>query len=265
MKRLFTKTIIMLVISSLTLCLAGCGDENSSSTIETTQAVSQSNDDTSSKEAPDKSFLRNLHSFDIENGNEFAGAWQIVEGEGSQYSSFVYLFDGEKEASIIIGTQGYIGKYEMKTEKDEDGKSIKTMTSQLMFGINGSYTYKFSDDNSNVVLTNTETKTTTTLQRLVTFDFIPLPENNPKIDKELIGAWKSDNGMYLYFDETGIMYENEFDAIFTYYNYNAADSVITAKYIMGEETSSSNKYSVDGDKLTYNDFEYTRISTDELI
>lgn len=263
MKKLFTKIIAILIISSLTFCFAGCEDDKSSSTIKTTQAVTENTD---SNESPDKNILKNLHTFDMENGNEFAGAWKIIDGEGSQYESFVYLFDGIKEASIIIDNQGYIGTYEMKTEKDKkSGKNVKTMYSQLMFGINGSYTYKFSDDKSSVELTNIENNVKTVMQRLVSFDFIPFPEKNPRIDKKILGAWKSDNGMYLYFDENGIMYENEFDAIFTYATYKADDTVVTSKYKMGEEITNSYKYKIDGDKLTYNDYEYKKISVEELI
>ena len=263
MKKIFTKIIAVLIISSLTFCFAGCEDDKPSSSTETTQAVTE---DTDSNESADKTILKNLHSFDMENGNEFAGAWKIIDGEGSQYSSFVYQFDGIKEASIIIDNQGYIGTYEIKTVKDKkSGKNVKTMFSQLMFGINGSYTYKFSDDKSTVELTNIENDSKTTMQRLVSFDFIPFPEKNAKIDKNILGAWKSDNGMYLYFDENGIMYENEFDAIFTYATYNASDSVITSKYKMGDEITNSYKYKIDGDKLTYNDYEYKKISAEELI
>lgn len=267
MKNLYTKILSVLLVAAAAAAFSGCNDNNtSSSQISTTASVTaavtaKSEDTTAASNGTDdiKADLKSLHSYDMENGDEFAGAWQIVDGEGSGLENFVYLFDGNGKASMIIDTVGYMGKYEVKKS---DGKT--TFITQLIFGLNGEYSCEFSDDNSKVKLTNNENKTTTTIQRLASFDCIPIPEKNPKIDKDLLGAWKSENGEYYYFDESGIMYCNQFNTMFIYATYSAENSVITSTYMMEGETVDEYDYSVDGDTLKLDEYEYKRIPASEL-
>lgn len=253
------KILSIILACSAILAFSGCGNnsENSATTPdETASAVEESVQQTDDNKAD----LQALHSYDAENGNIFAGAWTITEGEGSQYKSFVYLFDGNDSASIIIDTMGYVGEYSLTTE---DEKEI--FSAQLMFGINGNYTYKVSDDKNTITLTNTETDVDTTLQRVVSFDCIPIPDENAKIDSKILGAWKTEDGDYYYFDESGIMYNNSYGTIFTYYTYSAENSQITATYSMGEETTETFEYSVNGDTMTIDGFTYNKIPANELI
>lgn len=193
-------------------------------------------------------------------GDAFAGIWKITEGTGSKLESFVYEFDGNGKAYLMIGTMGYIATYGLKTT---DGK--QTFTTQMMFGLNGTYTYKFSDDKNSVVLTNTEDKTTSKLERVEEFSPVPDPVEEPKIDKALLGAWKDDTGAYLYFGKDGLMYNVQADVSFSFYTYSAADGKITQTYSMKEEYEETATYSVSGDTLTYNNYEYQRVSADELV
>lgn len=254
------KIISIILVCGMILSFAGCGD-NSENSEATTAETTSSVEETTQQTDDNKADLQSLHSFDAENGNAFAGAWTITDGEGSQYESFVYVFDGNKSASIVIDTMGYIGEYSMTTS--EKGEEI--LSSQLMFGINGNYTYKISDDKNTINLTNTETEAVTTLQRVVSFDCIPIPDKNAKIDSKLLGAWKSEDGEYYYFDESGIMYNNQYGTIFTYFTYSAENSVITATYKMGDETTDTYEYSVQGNTLTLNGYTYNKIPAGELI
>ncbi len=207
--------------------------------------------------ASDEFTISSLHSYDIENGDVFAGAWQITDGTGSQLSHMVYLFSGDGSAVLIIGTTGYCETYTLDTDNSE-------FTCQLMFGINGNYTYKA--DGESIVLTNIDSGETTTITRLASFDMIPLPDSDASIDDELVGAWMSEDGEYFYFDESGIMYQNQYGAVYTYFSYSAKDGKITAVYNAGSgDITDEYEYSVSGDTLTFDGYEYERTTTDNLL
>lgn len=250
------KAIFAFVLASMCLlAFSGCDDKESpGKTAETTEHIeiteAQNNGEFN---------IKDLHSFDLENGDEFSGAWQITAGAGSKLGNFVYMFDGKGSANLIVGTTGYCSEYSL----DENAK---TFTCQLMFGINGSYTYKKSSDDE-IVLTNNNSKETTTLSRLASFDIIPIPEQDAVIDDKLIGVWKSDSGEFYYFDNGGIMYQNQYGTMYTFYKYSAKDGIITAVSNMGEEEDQTDtlKYSISDDILTIDGYEYTKASTDELI
>ena len=97
------------------------------------------------------------------------------------------------------------------------------------------------------------------------YNSIPEAEKNPVIDEKLLGAWKDDTGAYLYFDKNGIMYANQVGVNFSFYTYSAKDGKITQTYTMKEKTTEEATYSFDGETLLYNNYEYQRISADELV
>lgn len=248
--------ILSLVLAVSAFCIfAGCDDESSSKTSES-QTESAATSETTVLAADDlETDIKALHYYDTESDDPFAGAWHITEGVGSDLNSFVFLFDGNKTSSIVIGTTGYVESYTV----DE---SEKTFSTQLLFGLNGIYTYEFSNENSKVVLTNTEDNTTTTMEKLVSFDCIPIPDAEPKIDEAILGAWQSDDGDTVYFDKSGIMYENFLG--FKYSKYSAENSVITSTYTELEETTEEYEYSISGNTLTFNNCEYSRIPASDL-
>lgn len=250
------KAIIAVMLAATCMCaFAGCEtNESSNEQPETTEHIEVT------AEAEKKDFdLRDLHSFDLENGDEFAGAWTITAGAGSKLGDFIYIFDGKSDADLIVGTTGYCGKYSV----DENAKAF---VCQLMFGINGAYTYEKNGDDE-IVLTNSGSKETTTLTRVASVDFLPIPMQDAKIDNGLLGAWKSEDGEYYYFDKSGIMYQNQYGTMFTYYKYSASDGKLTAVSNMGEEEDQTDtfEYTVKGDELIIDGYEYTKITTDELI
>lgn len=249
------KAMFAVVLAAMcAAAFAGCDtDKGSSSSVESTEHIevteTQNNKDFD---------LVSLHSFDLENGNEFAGAWKITAGAGSKLGDFSYVFDGKSNADLIVGTTGYCGKYALDKDK-------KTFTCQLMFGINGQYTYEKNGDDE-IVLTNTDSKETTTLTRIASLDFVPIPMKDAEIDEALLGAWESEDGECYYFDKSGIMYQNQYGTMFTYCKYSAKDGKITAVSNMGEEEDQTEtfEYTVSGDELIIEGYEYSRTSTDNL-
>lgn len=254
MKRIKALTAAVLAVMCL-FAFAGCdNNKNSDESTSTTEHIEVTG------EAENKEFdLRDLHSFDLENGNEFAGAWKITAGAGSKLGDFIYIFDGKSKADLIVGTTGYCGKYSLN-------ESEKTFACQLMFGINGQYTYEKNGDDE-IVLTNSQSKETTTLTRVSSFDILPIPMKDADIDDALLGAWESDSGEYYYFDKSGIMYQNQYGTMFTYYKYSAKDGKLTAVSNMGEEEDQTDtfEYSVTEEELIIDGYEYTKVSVLDLI
>lgn len=262
MKHLSIKLLSLIVSAAAVISFTACGCDNSSSGTDNTSSAEQTQTTTAAT-AVTETDISALHTFDAENGDDFAGAWQITDGTGSQYESFVFLFDGHGSADLIVGNMGYCGKYTFGTGEagtETEGKDL--FDCHLMFGINGTYTYEINDEKA--VLTDIDTGETTTISKVISFDCIPIPDENPVVDEALFGAWLSDNGEYYYFDKNGIMYQNQFSTMFIYAAYSAKDGKLTATYLMNEENTDEYNYSVEGDTLTLDEYTYTRISADEL-
>lgn len=261
MKKYISVLLCAATAFSTAIALVGCGEEDNSlvaSTVsveETTEAAKM--------DISEQTDLSKLYSINYE-GDEFAGAWQITEGEGSKFKSFVFVFNGSKKAYLVIGTTGYIENYKIETKTDESGNTAQTFTSEMMFGINGTYTYKFSEDKNSVVLTNTENNKTTTMQKLASFSYIPIPDPEPVIDEELLGAWADDQGEYYYFDKSGIMYTSNNSLTFTFSKYSAKDGKVNSTYTTTGEETITTDYSIKDDTLTFGDYTYNRISADDL-
>ncbi len=255
MRKISVKIVSLSFAAALIFAFSGC-DNGSSAAQETTVAATTSATVETTAPSEEKT-LENLHSY-TENRDDFAGAWSITDGSGSQLESFVYIFSGDGEADLVTGTTGYISTYLVDSKKKE-------FMCQLMYGINGTYTYEKDGDNK-IVLTNTSSSDTTTLTRLDNFSAIPESDGKAKIDSKLVGAWKSESGEYYYFGEDGIMYQNQFSMTFTYYTYSADGGKITAVSDMGVGNQDSEfSYSVNGDTLTLDGYEYSRISVSELL
>ena len=247
------------LVAAMAVCCAGCGQGESSQAEETTAVTSAATaDEPSSSDSSVKTDLSKLHEVDYENGNIFAGAWKITEGQGEQFKNFTFVFDGSENAYMVVGSMGYCGKYQLNEEK-------KIFGTQQAVGLNGTYSYTFSDDGNTVELLDTDTKKTTTMQKQVSFTFIPRAEQDSEIDPELLGAWQDDSGGYIYFEDNGIMYETQKAMTFTFSTYSAKDGSIDTTYYMLEAEKNTYSYEVSGDTLKYNGYEYKRISADELV
>lgn len=260
MKTIIKILCVVLALSSAAV-FAGCG-ENKNELVASTVSVEETTDG-SKMNISDQTDISKLHAIDYE-GDEFAGAWQITEGDGAKYKSFIYVFDGKGKAYLIIGTTGYIENYGVNTQTDDSGKAIKTFTVQLVFGINGIYTYEFSDDKNTLTLTNTKDNSVTKMQKMPTFSCVPIPDPEPVIDENLLGAWKNESGEYMYFDKSGIMYDTINGLTFTFSKYSAKDGKVTSVYTTNKEEKATSDYSLDGDNLTFGSNKFTRIAASEL-
>ena len=255
MKR-FQRILTLAVAAAMTLTLAACQGGSSSQAPTGEAATSAAAEEASASEMAVKTDLSKLHAVDYD-GDEFAGAWRITEGTGEQFKNFSFVFDGSVNAYLVVGSMAYCGKYELNTEE-------KIFGTQQAFGLNGTYHYEFSEDKNTVSLTNTETNDLTVMQKQVSFTFIPKAEAEFEIDEALLGAWKDDSGGYLYFEDNGIMYDAQKALSFTFYTYSAGDGKVEATYYTTKAEEIASTYKVEGDRLTYNDYPYTRISADEL-
>lgn len=263
-KRIISAGLLVFAVSAF----VGCSDSQSSQTsttatatveAQTTQQITEST--TNSDTAAESFDLKSLHTCKENPDDDLAGTWQIKSGEGSQYESFYYMFNGEGKSILISGTSGYFGSYTYGTDEENN----PTFTTKLVFGLNGTYTYKLSKDKKTVELTNTYTNTVSTLTKADNPEFIPAPEKDLSIDDKLVGCWMSESGEYLCFDESGIMYQNLFDYMFAYSNYTASEGKIVSTYTTSDKkTTDKYTYSVDGDTLTLNNDTYTRISFSDL-
>lgn len=253
-------SLLLAAVFSVTV-LSGC-DNGGSDAQETTADINATTAEptTVNPEEDKETNLAALHTFDAENGDEFAGVWKITGGSGSQLESFVFLLDGHNKSSMVLGNMGFMSNYKLGT--DENGKP--TFETHFYYGLEGVYNYKFSQDKSSVTLTNTKTDDESVLERVEDYNFIPDYPDDPQLDPQLYGAWMSENGDSYYFDKYGIMYNNSFDSQFTFMTYSVEDGEITAEYTAQDKETDSYKYSLTPDKLTLNGMEYSRIAASEL-
>lgn len=271
MKRLAIKigcaTLAMIFMLSFSACTENKSEQPMETTAATTEAATTVPPATEAEKMITETDLTKLHAVN-EQGDLFAGMWRITGGTGSQLKSFVYEFDGNGAAFMMVGTTGYCGTYGIKAE---DGKDL--FVTQLMFGLDGKYTYEFSKDKNTVVLTKIPEKTvstnpsepiTSTLEKVSDFSPVPDSVENPEIDEAILGAWTDDKGGYLYFGKDGVMYDVQADVTFTFYTYSANNGQISEISYMTEAINETATYSVEDDVLTYNNIEYQRVSADKL-
>ena len=261
MKKIFTKSIITtLVCSMLVVTAAGCSNgtnaESSSSTPTETQATQAQ---TTAPEGVNFS-LDALHA-PLENpADPFAGYWRIAEGAGSKLESFTFLFNGKGGASIIVGNMGYCGKYSVGTDESTGEETFKC---QLMFGINGEYSYTVAEDGKKITITNNGEDSV--LEKVDNPTFVPSAPENPQIDEKLVGAWDSGTGLYYYFGEDGRMYCNSYGTTFTYFTYNTKLNKVTAVYDMDGEQTDTYDYTSDGNDLVFDGMKYTQITPEKML
>ena len=267
MKKLLFKSACALLAAVLAIGLAGCSGKTESSA-PSTEAATESVTTEPPTEAEvfvTETDLTKLHPITAQS-DQFAGMWHITDGVGAKLEHFVYEFDGNGNAYIMVGTTGYCGTYGVKAE---DGKDL--FITQLMFGLDGKYTYEFSKDRNSVVLTNISNESTTTLEKTEGFSPVPDATESYVTDEALLGAWVDSTGGYLYFGKDGVMYDAQANVSFTFYTYSAADGKINETSVLTEEINETATYSVEKDVqdakkdiLTYNDVEYQRVSADKL-
>lgn len=278
MKKLFTRILCIALAVCSAMALTACGNQKeegssvTSTTAETTAAaeVTAAADTTAASESVEpttadpaaikyETDLTQLHAL-TKPGDLFTGYWHITDGVGKRLTHFVFGFDGNKNAYLLIGTTGFIGVYNIHVV---DG--VDTFSTKLMYGLNGDYTYEFSKDKKTAVLTNIANKQTTTIEKLDSYSSIPAPPKDFETDEKLLGAWADDNGGYLYFGKDGIMYNCQKNIAFTFYTYTASGGKLHANYSMDKENEEDDTYSFKDGKLIFNDYAYNRISAENLL
>ncbi len=235
------KVISIVLILLMTTAFAGCGtNEQQSSYLEYSSEFDVSS----------------IQKINYSEDEPMAGAWKL-----ENYPNFVFMFDGSGNAYLILDNVGFIGIYTY----DNSGSSPLFKT-QLVFGLDGSYTYTFSEDNNIATLVETTTMQEVEMTRVdeSELSYVIQQKNNVTIDENILGAWKAEDNTTVYFDINGIMYMNEYGVKFTYSNYSADGSVIESTYKMSTDVTDTYEYSVMGDTLTLDGFEYERIDTSEL-
>lgn len=258
MKRILIKiscTVIALFSVGL---LSSCNSGESSSQPETKPTEIQTTVAPTTVPMTNEADLTKLHALS-ENGDAFTGYWKITGGQGSQLKSVVYEFNGKGQGYFFMGSMGTNGTYEIKTDNGQE-----VFSAPFVFGTEN-YSFKFSDDKNTVVLTGVSDKSDSTMERVDNFSCIPAAVDSPNTDENLLGAWKDDAGEYLYFGRDGIMYRSQAGVAFYFISYSAENGKVTETYSVGQDITDTYSYKVNGDTLTYNGFEYKRISAAELV
>lgn len=231
MKKIICLFIVAVMVLSTAL-FTGCGKDNKKESETKSESTKAAKVDSNSE------IQKYLNKF-LEGDSDFYGAWQM---EGFDYMTILFRNDNMAEM-VSGGTEGYFSKYTLKNEE-------KTVTVQLMPNvIDGEYKYEFSKDKKKMTLTLNSSKLVFNRQK----DFSLLPEapKNPKIDKDIIGWWENDDGLFYCFQSNGIMYENSI-SMETCYTYSVENGKIKAKYSSGGEMDEEFTYSYKNGKLTLN-------------
>ena len=106
-KQIFKKSVLVGTIALSIAVFAGCSDSSNSSTADTTkpteaQTTVQATEGTAKSGTTNESFdLKSLHTCKENDEDDLVGTWQITSGEGSQYASFYYMFNGEGKSIRI--------------------------------------------------------------------------------------------------------------------------------------------------------------------
>ena len=239
---ILTALIITITASALT----GCGSGNANNT-ETKAAETTSETVKRSSEKGQGEIKAYLDKF-LEGNNDFYGAWKI---ENFDYMRI--LFRNDNLAEMVTGTEGYFSKCTIDTKK-------KTVTVQLMPGvIDGKYDYEFSKNKNKLTLT-LDGKSMV-LIRQKEFTLLPDAPKKPVIDKEILGWWENEDGLFYCFQEDGVMYENSV-SMETCYTYTVNNGKITAVYLSGGEMTDEFTYSSKNGELVINGVKCVRKKMD---
>lgn len=230
------KLLSLLILSALAVnfMFTGC---NSNQNTETTPATQESTETTATKteNLSSKAILNKYFNSFIEGDNPVYGTWKM---EGFDYLSFIFRNNGY--AMMAMGTEG--NKAVLKL--DEENKSLGV---SFIVGLDGTYNYEMSEDNETMTLSFDGKEVV--MEKQTNYDFIPKAPKKPVIDKNILGWWKSEDGLMYYFGKDGIMY-SDIITTETCYTYEAADGKIKAVYDFGGEVTDELEYKYKNGTLT---------------
>ncbi len=241
MKKILAVSAALAIILS-SLFLNGCEDKKqtkatTAATKATTSSTTKTNQKNTSKE------LKNYLDSFTEGDNPVYGTWKI---EGVKALSYIFRNDGY--AQLVMGTEADFTKLVLDSSK-------KTLGVAFVLGLNGTYNYTFSKGNK--VLTLKSDKDSFTLTRQKDYNLIPPAPKNPKIDKNILGWWKSQGGQTYFFGSDGIMYSNNI-TMETCYTYNAVKGKIKAVYDYAGKVKINLDYKLKKDSLYIDNVEYRK-------
>lgn len=235
--RLFNIILALVICSAL--LFSGCtSDNNSSSATEetTTPATTVSQDA----------------------DNLFIGTWQLVDENEENHTLFSYIFESNSQIYMAMDNMAYGASYTLET--DELGN--KTISTQLYYNLNGTYSYEFSEDGKKVTLTEyqKENPVIMTMVKVDDHNFMPEPPEKLEIDEKLVGLWtdRDNTGISYEFFDNGTVIYNNYNVVITYAQYSAKDGKINLTYTMGTEVTDSYSYSFENDILTIDGVEFTK-------
>ena len=189
-------------------------------------------------------------------GEILIGDWQIENQEGQNHTLFTYSFKDTGKVYMAMDNVAFGGDYTLG--KTDDGKD--TFATTMYYNLNGTYEFEFSDDNNTMQLTETSDGTSFKMKRISDFSITPEAPENPVIDQNLLGSWKSksDGGILYSFDDKGIMTSNSYEVMIINAKYSAQDGKINLKYKQGSPVEDSYSYSLDGDVITIDGVEFVK-------
>ncbi len=209
------------------------------------------------------------------------GAWEIEntstsdEASADEAVSNYLSFDNDGTATFHIGTLKQVGTYTISDDEDSDDDSeedTKSITINITNVLQGTLAYSV-EGNAFTGRTLTLTNTYYDQSLELTSASIKIPELEVSDDFEpndkLTGSWEeSDENDYIYYltyefrdDGTATINTADIQYIDCVYTYD--DSTITLTYYAGEEISTELYYSFDGDTLSIDGLEYTKVDSDD--
>ena len=220
MKKFICVSLVLLTAAS-SLFISGCEEDTksktTSSTVKKSSAVSTVPTKSGSKDksAPSSKDLKEyLNSF-TKGKNPIYGTWKI---KGEKYLHYVFRNDGY--AQTALGTEANFTSLSI----DEDKKEL---TVSFIRGMNGTYSYKVSDNGKTLTLNSDKDKFTLTKQN--SYSIVPKAPKKAKTDKKILGWWKDEGDNKYFFGRDGVMYSNNI-SMETGYTYNAEKGKIKAIY-----------------------------------
>lgn len=240
----YISLILALVIMLSAFTLSGCGNNKKPDSLSTSATEAEKTPDKYSS-AQLKAYLKSF----TEGDNPLYGTWKI---KGLDFVNYIFRNDGY--AQMAMGSEADFAKLKLDTKN-------KTLGVAFVLGFNGNYNYSFSKDNKTLYLKSDSGSFT--LKKQKDYNLIPKARKNPKIDKDILGWWKSSGKQKYFFGSDGIMYSYSI-TMETCYTYNAENGNIKAIYDYDGDVKIDIKYSYKNGKLTIDGNKFKKFTPKEL-
>ncbi len=241
MKNIIAGLILVLVIFSL----CACSNTEKNST-ETVPAETQDPNLITWKDIPD---------------GDIIGAWKNTEDENGE----LILFTPECDIRVVMGSATISSDIKFGV----DGKGVKSAFTESS-ALYGQWTYTVKDHI--LTVTYPDKETVYTFESVKYTPLTLVADENFTPDDELVGTWENGEyfDSYTFTADGYAVYEQEYDdGMYIYdsevlYTYTVSNGEITMTYV-ADNTNKAKKditviYSIDGDKLLIDEFDYTKVT-----